>query len=377
METFPIATSNDPNGMSRLDAMTNAKQDEGLPSLPQASRKPSLKEVATRAGVGLGSASRVLSGHASTSERMQRRVLEAAAELGYIPNVLARSLKQGTTLTVGFAASDIANPLVAEMYRGAEEILSAIGYSMVLTDAADMPAADGERLRLLRQRKVEGIIMLSVTEDHPALISEASELDEPLIVIDRELPPAAMVKGAVLTDHVTGVMEAMRHLLSLGHRRFSLITGRDVRPARERQRAMENALAELGVQSGSALTVLSGNLSEQHGAEAIRSALTQEHRPTAVILGGNQLLAGSLFELRKHGLTLGRDLSLVTCDERALGLLNDPPVAAIVRDVRQMGRLAAELFLEQRASGNNPVRCVRVPTTFIETDSCGPAQAPK
>lgn len=343
--------------------MPNTPNSRDSGSLPGS---PNLKEVARRAGVGLGSASRVLSGHASASPAMQKRVLRAAEELGYVPNMLARGLKRRSSLAVGFVASDIANPLVADIYRGAEEVLTKAGYSMVLTDSDDTPHADGERLRTLRQRQVEGIIMLSVTEDDPVLLSEIAKLEEPLIVIDREFPLSPM-RSAVLTDHFSGVYDATRHLLSLGHRHIALVTGRDVRPARERRRAMEGAIAD--GEPKTSLVVLEGNLSEAHGARAIRVLMERQDRPTAVILGGNQLLVGALLELRKHHVTVGSDLSLVTCDEQALGQLNDPPVAAVVRDVRRIGHVAAELFLEQRA-GSKP-RIVSVPTSFVPTKSCG------
>lgn len=322
------------------------------------------------AGVGIASVSRVLTGQGDTSPSMQRRVLKAAEELGYVPNVLARELRRKTSFTVGFVASDIANPLVAEIFRGAEAALAAAGYSMLLTDSNDTPRADGERIRVVRQRQVEGILILPVTEDDPLLLSELRDLGAPIVAIDRELPPNIPASFAQ-TDHGAGIYAATQHLLGLGHRRLALVTGRNVRPARERFKAMERAIQDGG--GAASLLVHPGNLSEAHGALALAELLSLPDRPTGVILGGNQLLTGALLYLRKHHVLLGQDISLISCDDDRIGQLNDPPVATVMRDVSQLGRIAAELLLERLQAEDVPPRTVLLPTWFLAKESCGDA----
>ncbi len=116
-----------------------------------------MKEVALHAGVALSSVSRVLNDHADVSDAMRARVLVAIEELGYEPNLIASSLRRGSTKTVGFVVSDIANPLFADIAKGAERTLDESGYATVLTNSEGDPARDESMIRLLRWRRVDGL----------------------------------------------------------------------------------------------------------------------------------------------------------------------------------------------------------------------------
>jgi LacI family transcriptional regulator len=321
-------------------------------------RRPDLRQVADRAGVGIASASRVLSGQPGSSRELRERVLQAAGDLGYAPNMLARGLRRRASMSVGFVASDVANPLVAGVLRGAEAVLGAAGYSMLLTDSGGDPRVDAARLELLRQRQVDGVLILPVAEDDAATLGALRATEMPLVVVDRTLPED-IGASYVLSDHQPGVRAATEHLLGLGHRRLGLVTGRDVRPARERALAIRAMLPDDGV-----LLVESGTLTEAYGRSALASLLGRSDPPTAVVLGGNQLLVGALRHVRGQGLVLGRDLDLVTCDDIPLGQLYDPPVPAVARDIAALGRAAAELLLE-RMVGGAPPRSVMLPTWFL------------
>jgi len=321
-------------------------------------RRPDLRQVAERAGVGIASASRVLTGQPGSSRELRERVLRAAAELGYAPNMLARGLRRRASMSVGFVASDVANPLVAGVLRGAEAVLGTAGYSMLLTDSDGDPRADAARLELLRQRQVDGVLILPVAEDDAATLEALRATEMPLVVVDRTLPDD-IGASYVLSDHQPGVRAATAHLLALGHRRLGLVTGRDVRPARERALAIRAMLPDDGV-----LLVETGTLTETHGGSALASLLDRADPPTAVVLGGNQLLVGALRLVRQRGLVLGCGLDLVTCDDIPLGQLYDPPVPAVARDIAALGRAAAELLLE-RMIGGSPPRSVLLPTWFL------------
>src|SRR5947209_9416080 len=119
--------------------------------------RPSIREVAERAGVAMSSVSRVLSGHAPVSEAMRSRVLRAVDELNYEPHFLAQSLRSGATKTVGFSLSDIANPVIAEHARGAEEVLRAAGYSMLVMNSEHDPLLEASHIRTLQGRRVDGL----------------------------------------------------------------------------------------------------------------------------------------------------------------------------------------------------------------------------
>lgn len=327
-----------------------------------------IKEVAKRAGVGIGSVSRVFSGQPGVSDQMRRRVLKAAESLNYAPNMLAQALRHRRTRSVGFVVSDIANPLISSIVRGAEAVLSGEGYSILLTNSGNRPSVDAERIRLLQQRQVDGLILLLAAEDHPGVLQALEASSTPKAVIDRSLPQQIKVRY-VLSDHYAGVVAAARSLLHLGHRKMGLIVGPDVRPSRERVRAVNDAYSSQKTKTE--LLIDRGPLSVEHGAMAVTQMLDSSDPPTAIILGGNQLLEGALEIVRVRGLRLGSDLSLVCCDDIALGRLNEPPISSVIRDTDLIGRSAARLLLESMGDPDCLQSTVMLPTWYEARASCG------
>jgi LacI family transcriptional regulator len=327
-----------------------------------------IKEVASRAGVGIGSVSRVFSGDVGVSDQMRRRVHKAAESLGYAPNMLAQALRRRVTSSVGFVISDIANPLLASIVHGAETVLSAAGYSVLLTNSGGQPTIDAKRIGLLRQRQVDGLLILPAVEDDPEMLAALGRIAIPLIVIDRNLPPEIRAHY-VLSDHYIGVGQAATHLLDLGHSSMALVVGRDVRPSRERIRAVRDAYAARKLPPQ--FVVDRGALSLEHGATALTQLLDSSEPPTAVILGGNQLLEGALEVIRERRIRLGQDLSLVCCDDLPLGRLFETPISTVMRDTSLIGQTAARLLLGSLSEPWREPSTVVLKTWFEPRASCG------
>jgi len=332
--------------------------------------RPSMREVAQLAEVGMASVSRVLSGHPDVSAEMRQRVLAAVDELGYEPDLLAQSLRRNKTFTVGFVLSDISNPLLAEIVKGAEAMLRDANYSVVLTNSEGNPDLGTNHVRLLQRRRVDGLILLAVEENHPPTIELLRRLETPLVVIDREFPES-IDASYVLSDHEAGMSAAVNQLLDFGHRRIGLIVGPPVRPSRERQQALLRVFRERGLPK--TYEVCEGTLSAEHGAEATGWLLDRPEPPTGIILGGNQLLVGALRTIHKRGIELGRDLSLISSDDTPLAELHQPPISVVDRDAGQIGRLAAELLLRRIHNEEQP-SSVMLPTKYAPRPSCGPAK---
>ena len=313
--------------------------------------------MAERAGVGIASASRALSGREGNTAEVRARVLKAAAELGYTPNLVAQGLRRRSSMLVGFVASDIANPLVAGVLRGAEQVLGAAGFSVLLTDSAGQPENDAARVRLMRQRQVDGLLILPVTEDHVETLDELRQMSV-VVAVDRSLPEDLRA-SFVLSDHGIGIAEAAAYLIARGRRRLALVTGRDVRPGRERLAALRAALP-----SDVSVVTEPGFLTEEHGKDALARLLDNPTPPDAVMLGGNQLLVGALDLVHARGVRLGAQLDLVTCDDIPLGRLHTPSVPAVARDIAAMGRAAAELLIERISTGADP-RSITLPTWLV------------
>lgn len=332
-----------------------------------AGTRVSIREVARLAGVGIASVSRVLSGQPGSSPQLTQRVLEAARQLGYTPNLLAQGLRRRVTHSIGFVGSDINNPLIASILGGAESVLSVARYSVLLTNSGGDPHVDAERIDVLLQRQVDGLIVLPALEDDADTLAALRRARVPVVLIDRTLP-ADLPVHYVLSDHYQGIGKATRHLLNAGHRRIALVVGRDVRPSRERIRAAEDAYDALGIRRD--LVVDSGTLSLEHGEAALERLLSSKRAPTAVILGGNQLLEGALRVIHRRALRLGEQLSLVCCDDLPLSRFHQPPIDAVMRDTRLLGQRAAEVLLDQ-IEAPHPTEPIVLPTWFEPRGSSG------
>lgn len=328
-------------------------------------RPTGMKAVAERAGVAISSVSRVISGHPDVSDSMRDRVLEAVAALGYEPDMLAQSLRTGESRTIGFVVSDISNPLFALMAHGAEIELSARGYSVLLANSLNDDVIALQQIRRMHQRRVDGLLV-SAGEEHSGPIADLIAGSEiPTVLIDRKL--GVPVASHVLSAHKTGVTEAVEHLLALGHERIALINGlQEVLPAKARAKALRRAVAN---RPGVVATVTSGPFTPAYGESATLELFQSEHPPTAIIVGGNQILVGVLKGLVALGLSMPRDVSLVTCDSLPLGSLLTPPLAVVWRDAQELGERSAQVLLDQLEDGQP--REVRLSTEYRAAGSVG------
>lgn len=334
--------------------------------------RASMRKVAERADVAISSVSRVLSGHPDVSERMRRRVLAAVAELEYEPDFLAQSLRRGQTLSVGFVLADISNPLLADIVLGAETELRGSGYSLLLMNSENRPELDVRSIRFFQTRRVDGMLLSIVGESDPELLDALRAVKVPIVLVDREVGDS-IAASSVHNDHAAGMAAAVRHLIDLGHRNIALIGGSpDTLPGRAREAGLRRAVSEAGAAID--VSVLPGPFDREHGAEAAEQLLSGSDPPTAIVCGSNMLLVGCLEVINRRGVQVGRDVSIVTCDDIAASLLYQPPIASISRDTVGLGRAAAELLLRQLGDGGEPETVV-LPTRFHARASCGPPPA--
>lgn len=323
--------------------------------------------------MALSSVSRVLNDHPDVSENMRIRVLEAIAELGYEPNLLAASLRRGSSRTVGFIVPDLRNPLFGSIVTAAQDELSRHGYAAVITTSSSDAERDAEMARLLRHRQVDALIVSLADQTREDLIDELRRFRGPIVLLDREVD---RLEGAsiVETDHGSGMGQATRHLLSLGHERVALLTGPlQVRPSAQRVKAFREAYQESGLPYPEDLVRPIG-FAPEFGVRSTIEVLSRPSPPTALIVGGNQLLTGVLRSLQRLGLTPGEDIAVVACDDVPLSELHNPPITVIDRDVEEIGRSAARLALERLEDVDAPSRRVVLPTVLRLRESTHFAQ---
>jgi LacI family transcriptional regulator len=346
-------------------ADNGANSGRVVPNSPRRSvPRPVMREVAERAGVAMSSVSRVLSGHPDVSPLMRNRVLDAVAALNFQPDRLAQSLRTGETKTVGFLVADISNPLMSQIALGAEVQMRKAGYAMLLTNSFNETDLDVAHMQLLQQRRVDGLLLSLSEETDPQVNEVLDRLDVPAVLVDRQILGSSF--ASVVSDHASGIEDAVALLAGLGHQRIGLVNdNRNVRPSRERANALRRACRNIPGLRG---TVRSVALSPEHGYQATKDLLAGDDAPTALIAGGNQTLVGVLLAIRELGLSFPEDVSLVTCDDFPFS--DYLAITTISRDSREIGRVAARLLLEE--IGGKPARRVVLPTALRITDSCAP-----
>lgn len=328
-----------------------------------------IRDVAARAGVANATVSRVLSGRTDVRADLRDRVLRAAAELDYQPDILAQSLRRGTTRQVGFIADDLSNHLIADIATGAESALRARGYSLLVMNSERNPALDPANLRVLHARRVDALMMCPVEEDDPDTVSALRAVGVPLCVVEGD-QPATVPASYVQSDLRGGMASALHHLVALGHRRITVIAG-PLRYRSARQRAL--GLHDVAHQDGTSLVLrhVETELTAHAARAATLAALSAPSPPTAIATGGDGTLPGIIAAIDELGLTLGDDISLVTSDPGDLGPVFRPPLAAITRDGALIGATAAQLLLERLAEPELEPRTVILPTVFEPRPSVG------
>ena len=324
-----------------------------------------IRAVAQRAGVAVSSVSRAFSLDESASAEMRERVFEAARAVGYVPDGVARSLRRGSTLTVGCVVANIANPTFAQIVTGAGQSLQSHGYAMLIANSAEGAENEGSQLDVLRRHRVDGLLVSVVDETNRDMRAQLGAVTQPGVILDRDLPDLDNF-GRVLFDHQAGIAEAIAALSQLGHRRLAFIGGSaNVRPTRERSGAFTKACSELSI----AGTTRCGTYSDAHGEATAQALLTSALAPTAIIAGGNQILIGVLRAIRSLDLRIPQDVSVVTCDEVPLMDALNPKQAVITRDLVLLGRESAEMLVSM--IGGAPARTKMLPVNFRFGPSCG------
>ncbi|MCE0485458.1 substrate-binding domain-containing protein [Ornithinimicrobium sp. EGI L100131] len=294
----------------------------------------------------------------------------------YKPDAVASGLRRGVTRTIGIVVSDIVNPLFAEIVEGLEERLREDGYWFVLAHSHGDPEHDVESIRLLQQRRVDGLVLSVADETQPALLDILSRLRLPVVLLDREIEGWTEA-SAVLSDHRPGVAQVTGDLLDAGHTRVALISGSaETRPGRERLAGFREAFMARGLSPDSDI-VQTGAMSVRAGQDAAREVLSRHPRPTAIITGANLQLVGVLKTMQELGLRVGKDVALAACDDVPIASLYAPPITVVARDTRQLGREAADLLLERLGDPARPARTIHLPTHVLTRASTQTLGAPE
>lgn len=332
------------------------------------------KDIARRAGCSQTTVSRVLNGHPYVSEALRARVLEAVRETGYQPNDVARSMVLQKTGVLGLIVSDITNPFYGEISRSIVERAKEQGYSVFLCNSNSDPELQAFYLRLLRQKRVDGIICASVARRDP-LVEELVRGGFPCMTCNRRLDdPAA---GYVASDNVRGAGLATRHLIRLGHRRIGFVSGpMRFSTAAERHQGYREALAAHGI-AGDPAWIVDGGFRRDGVQAATRTLLGLADPPTALVAANDLTALAALECIEASGRKVPGDMAVVGYDDISLASHARIRLTTVAQRKEEMGRIAVDALLERIAAGEEgiPPRQVLLEPRLIVRDTCGSRQA--
>lgn len=302
--------------------------------------------------MSLGTTSRVINGSANVGIEIRRRVQRAIEELGFEPNAVAQSMRGGPTRSIGLVLRDIVNSDFAGLVRSAQRSFQDAGYTLLLACHGGDRNREVDVIRAFSKRRVDGVIVGTYSDEDSEIADLWSALGIPIVLYDQERPDHA---DSVRVSHDSVTAEATRHLLGLGHRRIGFITGPPITyPARSRLAGYRNAFAGFNVevsQDNISTESFDGSLTFSE----VSRLLDQDSPPTAVLLGGIEMLPGAIKAIRAKGLSIPDDVSLIGIGESDLSALTTPPITTIRWNSLEIGYQMARLMLD-RLSGEKIAR---------------------
>lgn len=310
-----------------------------------------LAMVAEVAGVSPSTVSRVLTGHAKVSDGKRAAVEAAIARLNYQPNVLARSLAQGRTLSIGVLTQDINSPFYGEALRGIEDALMGTGIVPLFVSGHWNVQDEVERMTHLLGRRVDGVIVLTGRLTDEQIREYAQRL--PIVVTGRHVKGANI--ACMRVDDFKGAYRAVHHLLELGHRRIAHIAGpQDYADSVERLKGYRKALEEADVPFDQKLVVYA-DFHEPSGVLAINQLLDARQSFSAVFASNDQTAYGARLALYQRNIRVPEDVSLIGFDDLPGSRYQIPPLSTIHQPVYELGRAAARVLLKLIEGGRSKV----------------------
>ena len=299
-----------------------------------------IRQVAKRAGVSTATVSRTIN-NLSVRPGTARRVRQAIEELKYFPNTHARSLVSGRSRIVGLIVSDITNPFFPELVKGFEDAATQKGYEVLLSNTEYDSSRMATGVRRMLERKVDAVAIMTSEMDR-SFTQELAGRDIPMVFLD--VGTVEKHVSNIKVDYASGISQAVEHLIGLGHRRVAFISGpADLKSARIRQSAFLKAMQKRGM--GDPAWIETGNHRIDGGFQAMSRMLERTPLPTAVLCSNDLTALGALRAIRRKGLRVPDDVSVVGFDDIALAEFTEPPLTTVRLPREEIAGKAFEALL--------------------------------
>ncbi len=328
--------------------------------------QPTMKMVAERAGVSTALVSLVMRGAPNVSDHRRARVLAAADELGYRPNVLARNLASRRTNTIGVVLNDFHNPFFAEVADNIQAAADRIGYRLLYGNGKHSVDGEAEAVETFLQFRVDGIILVGSMD---AASMEQAAKSAAVVVVGRSEHGERV--DTANTDDRVGANLAIDHLVALGHRRIAHVDGGDGAGASDRAAGYRDAMHRHGL--GGHILIAAGDYTEEGGQAAAVQLLAASPRPTAVFASNDLSAIGTLDAFTTAGLRVPDDVSLVGFDNTAMTAMSYVSLTTVNQPTDELGQAAVDLLIRRLDAETAPAEhFVGSPILVVRTSTAPP-----
>ncbi|CNI28344.1 DNA-binding transcriptional regulator CytR [Yersinia massiliensis] len=303
-----------------------------------------MKDVAGMAGVSTATVSRALMNPEKVSAVTRQKVEQAVLAVGYSPHALSRNIKRNESRTILVIVPDISDPFFADIIQGIEHAAAQQEYLILIGDCAQQTQQERTFLNLIITKQIDGMLLLG--SNLPFDASKEEQRNLPPMVMANEFSPELELP-TVHIDNLTAAFEAVNYLHELGHKRIACIAGPETLPlSHYRLQGYIQALRRNGVVVDNDY-VIRGDFSYESGAETFATLMTLPNPPTAIFCHNDVMAIGAMWQAKRMGLNVPRDVSLVGFDDLKLSQYCDPPLTTVAQPRYQIGQQAMLLLLEQ------------------------------
>lgn len=305
-------------------------------------KKVTIRDIARRANVSMSTVSRVLNETTPVAADKELAVLAAVADLDYQPNIFARGLAGGQSMTIGVLAQNFGSPFYDTIMRGILSGFEATRYSPLFADGRWQASHEQRALQTLLGRRVDGVIVVGGSVPAAQLVEMRTQL--PLVVAAREV--VELPDCCIFIDNVAAARAATRHLIESGHRRIAHIAGlRGQEDTILRRQGYEEALTEAGIEPNPNW-VIEGNFRPQSGVLAVEALLSRGETVSAIFAANDQMAYGARLALFRRGIRVPDDISLVGFDDQPDSAYTTPPLTTVRQPAVEIGEAAAGMMLQ-------------------------------
>lgn len=326
--------------------------------------KPTITDVAKKAGVSIATVSKVMNNTGKISDATKKKVLKIMKEMEFQPSVMATALKGKSTFTIGLLIPDLANPFFSELARSIEDRGHNLGYNLVICSTDYSTEKESKYISLLKQKSVDGLILASGFENFEG-VKELLREKFPVAVVAREIP--SLEVDTVTVDDFLGGYQAASHLISLGHKKIAIIA-RNVWSNRERLRGYQQAMMEAGIEFDDKIEYVE-ETSVEYGKRMAEKLLSSSNKPTAIFACSDSLAIGVFYAARQCGLQIPRDLSVVGFDDTPWAGASFPPMTTIAQPIREMGLAVTDLLVKEIKGEKETKQRIKLLTRLVARES--------